>query len=174
MTGQGMQRSFRGSECPLGAPHPAGVGWGPVGGHWAGQRLLPKSRLRLAMGIWQDPCLGVFLLFPAPQSLPAPPIPWVSCSSRGDPTPRSCLRAVKRFETTVMAGGNPRQGVLGHPSPPGQDSMAAGRLRASTPGNWEGGGADPVGLSPNPSAGMAVGNIGTAGALPGKGLARSL
>lgn len=52
-----------GPECPLGAPHPAGMEWRPVGGHWARQRLFLKSMLRLAMGFWQDPCLGSLCCF---------------------------------------------------------------------------------------------------------------
>lgn len=80
-------------------------------------KALPKIHAQIGHGVLARPLSGVSLLFPTPQSLPAPHILWASCSSRGDPTSTSCLTAVERFDTTVMAcgkillgRGNPKQG----------------------------------------------------------------
>lgn len=101
-----MQRGFRGSVCPLGPPvlqEWDGDLWGDTGQGDKGSPQNPGSSWPWGSG--KIPVWGVSLLFPVPQSLPAPPIPWASCSSRGDPTPMSCLTAAKRFGTTVMAHG---------------------------------------------------------------------
>lgn len=118
MTGLGAQREFRGSGCPLGAPHGAGVGWGPVGGTLGRAKALPRIQAHLGQGALARSLSGGLPAISCPPIPACTPIPWPSCSSRGDPTPTSCLTAAKTFETTVMASGkillgrgNPRQGI---------------------------------------------------------------
>lgn len=103
LTGLGERRGLWAQSGPLVPPILQEWDGDLWGGHWA--KALSKIQAQVCHGAPAGSLSGASLLFPAPQFLPAPHIPWASCSSRGDPTPMSCLTAVKRFETIVMAHG---------------------------------------------------------------------
>lgn len=96
---------FGGSECPQ---------WGPLEGHWAGQRLFPKSRLGL--GLWPGPCLGSpgCFLHPLFHGLPALP--------EGIQAPGAVSRQGKGLKPqrwhmgkTLLGWGSPKRGFRAIP-----------------------------------------------------------
>lgn len=152
---------FGSSECPR---------WGPLEGHWAGQRLFPKSRLGL--GLWPGPCLGSPRCFLRPLFHGLPALP------EGIQAPGAVSRQGKGLKPqqwhmgkTLLGWGSPKRGFRAIPELLGR---APWRQQGSGGAPWKRGGfgADPGDLSPDPSAGRAVGNTGRAGALPGQGVAR--